>query len=126
MQNDGVLFGLPVVMDTRDDSVAVGDKILLTYQVRRKPLAQPHTLDDFTVLQVLAAWRAMPADACPRGMLIAPTPLLCSTIAVLTIAGSGPGGVHGGEQVDAQQAAGGEALLRHHQHRAPGGQHDHH
>ena len=34
-QNDGVLFGLPVVMDTRDDSVAVGDKILLTYQVRR-------------------------------------------------------------------------------------------
>ena len=33
-QNDGALFGLPVVMDTRDDSVAVGDKILLTYQVR--------------------------------------------------------------------------------------------
>ena len=33
VQNDGVLFGLPVVMDTRDDSVAVGDKILLTYQV---------------------------------------------------------------------------------------------
>ena len=33
-QNDGELFGLPVVMDTRDDSVAVGDKVLLTYQVR--------------------------------------------------------------------------------------------
>lgn len=31
-QNDGVLFGLPVVMDTRDDSVALGDNILLTYQ----------------------------------------------------------------------------------------------
>ena len=27
-----MLFGLPVVMDTRDESVALGDKILLTYQ----------------------------------------------------------------------------------------------
>lgn len=32
LQNGGELFGLPVVMDTRDSSVAVGDKILLTYQ----------------------------------------------------------------------------------------------
>ena len=44
LQDDGVLFGLPVVMDTRDDSVAVGDKILLTYQVRHTPLAQLRTL----------------------------------------------------------------------------------
>jgi sulfate adenylyltransferase len=29
---DGKLFGLPIVMDTRDDSVQVGDKVLLTYQ----------------------------------------------------------------------------------------------
>ncbi|CAG9465909.1 unnamed protein product [Pedinophyceae sp. YPF-701] len=29
---DGKLFGLPVVMDTSDDSIAVGDKVLLTYK----------------------------------------------------------------------------------------------
>jgi hypothetical protein len=43
-QNDGVLFGLPVVMDTRDDSVAVGDKILLTYQVRSETCLGAHAV----------------------------------------------------------------------------------
>mmetsp|Transcript_5130 Transcript_5130/g.8918 ORF Transcript_5130/g.8918 Transcript_5130/m.8918 type:complete len:385 (+) Transcript_5130:102-1256(+) len=28
---DGTIFGLPIVMDTSDDTIAVGDKILLTY-----------------------------------------------------------------------------------------------
>ena len=31
LQN-GLLFGLPVVFDTRSDEVKVGDKVLLTYQ----------------------------------------------------------------------------------------------
>lgn len=29
---DGTLFGLPVVMDTSDEGIIVGDKLLLTYK----------------------------------------------------------------------------------------------
>lgn len=29
---DGTLFGLPVVLDTSDEGIAVGDKLLLTYK----------------------------------------------------------------------------------------------
>ena len=32
-EHERILFGLPVVLDTDDDSVAVGDTILLQYQV---------------------------------------------------------------------------------------------
>lgn len=36
-----LLFGLPVVMDTSDESIAVGDKLLLQYQV----MVGPHALN---------------------------------------------------------------------------------
>ena len=33
---DGNIMGLPIVMDTDDDSVAVGDKLLLEFEVRAR------------------------------------------------------------------------------------------
>jgi hypothetical protein len=32
-EHERILFGLPVVMDTDDDSIATGDTLLLQYQV---------------------------------------------------------------------------------------------
>jgi hypothetical protein len=38
-EHERILFGLPVVMDTDDDSISTGDTLLLQYQVRRRQAA---------------------------------------------------------------------------------------
>lgn len=40
-EHERILFGLPVVLDTDDDSIAVGDTLLLQYQVSRRRRSQP-------------------------------------------------------------------------------------
>lgn len=39
-EHDRILFGLPVVLDTADDSIAVGDTLLLQYEVHTAALHQ--------------------------------------------------------------------------------------
>ena len=46
--SNNLIFGLPVVFDTNDDSINEGSKVLLTYKVRAtrhaaRPTRGPHT-----------------------------------------------------------------------------------
>ena len=131
---NGLLFGLPVVLDTERDDITLGDRVLLTYNGEvGAALLLCSALGNTSCQAAGAGWRG---GCCPAGALQPAQPEGCTIRAgasgwalALTwcprAAACRPpaeaGGVHRGEQVEAQQAAGGQELLWHHLHRAPRG-----